>query len=86
MFLLYHSRYRKNKITMKREMEWDRNISGIPREMCSPRADNGAQITNETGHVYQLYSSRRAYVVSFQLVLQDELIARYKLPRLKKFE
>lgn len=70
---------------------WGRNGVEIFPEfhvkcVCSLKADNGTRITNETGHVYQLYSTRRAYAVSFQLALQAELIARYKSPRLKKFE
>lgn len=55
--------------------------------MYSPKRDNdakgrekGKRVTNETDRVYQSYSARRMYAVSFQLALQAELIARYKSP------
>jgi len=59
--------------------------------MYSPKRDNdakgrgkGKRVTNETDRVYQSYSARRMYAVSFQLALQAELIARYKSPWLEK--
>jgi len=54
LFLSYRSGisayYNNRKITMREK--WNGDIFGIPREMCSPKADNGARITNETGHTF----------------------------------